>query len=284
MVTRIGTDLDETLGGSKFKNYIDGAGGDDLISGDQSRDVLLGGDGNDSIYADNGPDLVYGGAGDDFIFDKGSAPGAGVLHGGDGNDFIQTYNYAGLGPFAEGATWWMFGDAGADKLIAGAGGWANAYGGADNDIIMMSSYGGGYAHGGEGNDRLFSERRYKIDDEADVGGKYGPGASVTLHGGAGNDIMYGYSANFDTFVFNPGDGRDIIRNLGTGELWGVDRIDLRGFDFEMSAEEVYETFAIERDGRIILNFGDDGKLVIIDTPYDGGTQILGQDIIDALLI
>lgn len=285
MVTIVGTDLDERLSGSQFKNYIDGAGGDDTISGGQLRDVLLGGDGDDSIYAGNGPDLVYGGAGDDFIFDKGSEPGAGVLHGGDGDDTIQTANYAGLGPFAVSATWWMFGDAGDDKLIAGSGGWANAYGGAGDDIIMMSSYGGGTAFGGAGNDRLFSERRYKINDEVDLGiGKYGPGANVTLHGGAGNDIMIGYSANKDTFVFNPGDGRDVIKNLGTGDRWVSDDIDLRGFGFEMTAEEVYETYAIERNNRIILDFGDEGTLVIKDTPYDGGTKILAEDVIDALLI
>lgn len=284
MVNLIGTDLDETLKGSIFKNNIDGAGGDDVIIGGKLRDVLLGGDGNDSIYAGNGPDLVEGGPGDDFILDRGTAPGDGVLRGGDGDDTIQTKNYGGLGPFGIGATWWIFGESGDDKIIAGAGGTAHVYGGADDDIIMMSSYGGGTALGGEGNDRIFSERRYKINEEADVGDKYGPGANIILHGGKGNDILYGYSANGDTFVFNPGDGRDIIKNFGTGDFWVNDRIDLRGFGFEMSAEEVYEMYAVERDDRIILNFGDDGKLVILDTPYDGGTKILAGDIIDALLI
>lgn len=284
MVTRIGTELDETLIGSGGKDYIDGAGGNDTILGSWSRDTLFGGDGDDRILTGSGPDVAYGGAGDDFILDASTAGGVEVLRGGDGNDTIRTINVEGLGPFAESAIWWLFGDDGADKIIAGEGGFANAYGGAGDDIIMMSSYGSGNAYGGGGNDRLYSEHRSIINEEADVGDKYGPGGSVTLHGGAGNDVMYGYSANFDTFVFNPGDGRDVIKNLGTGDLWGVDRIDLRGFDFEMSAEEVYETFAIERDDRIILNFGDDGKLLIMDTPYDGGTKILAQDVIDALLI
>lgn len=281
MKTIYGTLGDDLLNGGFGLDEIFGYDGNDTINGYAKRDTIHGGDGDDRIFTGSGPDVAYGGAGNDFIMDDLSTGGVSVLRGGDGDDVIRAGYGADIGPFPVRSVWWMFGDDGDDKLIAGEGGKAFLFGGSGRDILMMSSYGGGEAHGGAGNDILMSEHRSRINEEVELGDKYGPGASVILDGGVGNDRLYGYSANFDTFVFRPGEGRDIIHNLGTGELY-YDRIDLRAFNFDMTAEEVFAQFGHERNDRIILKFAEDSQIHILDTPYYGGTDISAQDVIDAL--
>ncbi|MDR2549438.1 MAG: putative Ig domain-containing protein [Desulfobulbus sp.] len=85
----------------------------------------------------------------------------------------------------------LYGDEGNDTLMAGAGN-DTLYGGADDD----------YLNGGPGND--------------------------LLAGGTGNDRLYGGQGD-DTFVFNPGDGQDVILfdgadTLAFGEGIGLDDI------------------------------------------------------------
>jgi Ca2+-binding RTX toxin-like protein len=245
----------------------------------------MGGDGNDRILTGAGPDVAYGGAGDDLIIDDFTGGGTENLYGGSGNDTIRALTGGDLGPFPEDTNWWMFGQAGDDRLVGGVGGTSHLYGGSGRDVLIMSAYGGGEAYGGSGNDKLMSESSQRINEEidTDAADKYGPGAQVTLHGGTGNDRLFGYSGNADIFVFRPGDGRDIVHNFGTGE-WGIDRIDLSAYGFDMSAEDVFATYGHERKNGIILNFGPDSKVVILDTPYNGGTDVSAQDVIDALLL
>ncbi len=281
-----GTDEGELVLGSWRFDFIDGGGGDDTIYGGSGRDTIYGGDGDDRILTGAGPDIVYGGNGDDVIIDTWNKGGVEVLHGGAGNDIIRALFSDTLGPYGAYSECWMFGGSGNDRMYAAEGCTTFFYGGSGRDVMVMSAYGGGEAYGGAGNDLLMSEARHRINEEADFCSRDAPGANVTMHGGRGNDVMYGYSANFDTFVFEPGDGRDVIRNLGIGEYAPQDRIDLTAFAFDMTAEEVYQTYAIDRGDRIVLNFGEDGQLVIRDYDYDRVIipDLTAQDVIDALIL
>lgn len=287
MWTFIGTDEDEILQGTRTFDLIEGRGGNDTIHGGSSRDTIYGGDGDDRILTGGGPDIVYGGDGDDVIIDTWNFGGVEVLHGGAGNDIIRALYSDTLGPYGATSEWWMFGGSGDDRMFAAEGGVTHVYGGSGRDVISLSAYGGGEAYGGAGNDLLMSEARDRINDEADIcGGRDAEGADVIMHGGRGNDVMYGYGSNYDTFVFKPGDGHDVIRNFAIGQDYPNDQIDLTAFEFDMTAEEVYETYAIDRGDRIVLNFGEDGRLVIHDNDYDRFLvpELTAQAVIDALIL
>ncbi|MQQ09001.1 hypothetical protein GFB49_11095 [Epibacterium sp. SM1979] len=283
MRTFTGSTGDDVLNGSFGLDLIEGGDGNDTLYGRAHRDTLIGGDGDDKIITGAGPDLAYGGAGNDLIIDDYTDGGVENLYGGSGDDTIRAITGGNLGPFPKKTDWWMFGESGDDVLIGGFGGTSHLYGGNGDDMLVMSSYGGGDAHGGSGRDVLLSEARSRVNEEVVDFDKYGPGARVTLDGGTGNDRLFGYSYNFDTFVFRPGDGRDVIHNFDGG-AWGLDRIDLTAFDFDMTAEEVFALYGHEQENRILLNFGADSKIIINDTDYLGGTDIMPQDIIDALIL
>ncbi|MBT8155733.1 hypothetical protein KMP13_18060 [Epibacterium ulvae] len=283
MPTFLGTPRDDVLTGSFGLDLIEGGDGNDTIYGREHRDTLIGGAGDDKIVTGAGPDLAYGGAGNDLIIDDYTDGGVENLYGGSGNDTIKAITGGAIGFNSNPTTWWMFGEAGDDVLIGGFGGTSHLYGGNGDDTLVMSSYGGGDARGGSGRDVLLSEARSRVNEEVVDFDKYGPGARVTLDGGTGNDRLFGYSANADTFLFRPGDGRDVIHNFGTG-VWGLDRIDLTAFEFEMTAEEVFAIYGHEQENRILLNFDADSKIIINDTGYQGGTDIMPQDIIDALIL
>ncbi|MBE9637082.1 calcium-binding protein [Salipiger mangrovisoli] len=283
MADIIGTVNDDFLPGTGSFDLIEGLEGNDTLEGKSGRDTLYGGEGDDRIVTGAGPDVAYGGPGNDYILDDWTEGGSEVLHGDDGDDVIRTLNGGDVGPFPVETHWWLFGDAGNDRIVAGYGGTAHAYGGSGNDIIEMSAFGGGEAFGGTGDDRLYSHERSSINEVPDVGDQYGPGRGVTLDGGAGNDTLWGYAANQDTFVFAPGGGRDVVRNFGTGD-WAIDRIDLSAFDFGMSAEDVFETYGHVQDARIVMNFAADAKLIVYGNGADLGPELTAQDVIDALIV
>ncbi|MCF6323456.1 MAG: hypothetical protein L3J89_03885 [Gammaproteobacteria bacterium] len=134
----------------------------------------------DTINGGNQGDYLYGGAGNDII--SGNA-GADYIEGNAGTDTL-------------------LGGAGNDTLLGGTGddilsGDANddnLYGGNDNDVL----------NGGGGTDRL-----------------YGGAGDDILIGGAGDnvaDVLEG-GTGMDTYIFNSGDGSDLIRDTdGLGQI------------------------------------------------------------------
>jgi len=103
--------------------------------------------------------------------------GTNLLFGTDGIDFID----------AKGGSDFVFGQGGDDLVNAGAG----------NDFVF----------GGGGNDTL--------NGQAGRDTLFGDAGNDTLAGGQGNDLLYGGAGN-DTFVFNRGDGRDIVFDFNAG--------------------------------------------------------------------
>lgn len=145
------------------------------IAGTEGNDVLKG--------ADNSDDVILGGAGDDIIYGYSGndkllgETGVDTLYGGAGNDKL----YGGSG------TDYLYGNAGDDLLDGGDG----------NDTLIDDA-GANTFVGGAGNDVMGATSTTAF---------WGPN---TYQGGTGNDISYG-SRGADTYLFNQGDGQDIIR-------------------------------------------------------------------------
>ncbi len=62
-----GTEDDDSIQGSAFREYIYGGGGNDTLDGGGGDDVLFGGDGNDALRGGAGADEVSGGSGSNTL-------------------------------------------------------------------------------------------------------------------------------------------------------------------------------------------------------------------------
>ncbi|MEL6617602.1 MAG: calcium-binding protein [Pseudomonadota bacterium] len=105
----------------------------------------------------------------------------------------------------------MNGGQGDDTIIGGSGR-DRMNGGRDDDLILGGDQGDGL-RGGRGNDEL--------KGESGRDGLRGGAGDDTLDGGTGNDVLRG-DAGADVFVFETGDGNDVIRDFDLAE----DRIEL----------------------------------------------------------
>ncbi|SDI12717.1 calcium-binding protein [Propionivibrio dicarboxylicus] len=150
---------------------------------------LIGTCGNDQLFLWYGQHFVDGGDGDDQITSNSCDA---LIYGGNGNDTIY------------GGDSTVFGGAGDDTIDNTAGG--VVYGDDGNDTITFSSRANSSIEGGNGNDLIQMGHRYWSTGQF----------SNTLNGGAGNDrIKSGASA--DTYLFNRGDGNDIINDYGAND-------------------------------------------------------------------
>ena len=111
-----------------------------------------------------------------------------------------------------------------DGVINGTTG-SDTLNGGNGDDTLSGDSGADTLNGGNGNDALFGGRGRdtlnggKGDDFLD-GGNW----IDTLDGGAGNDFLIGGNGT-DTFVFESGDGHDIIDDFTSGD----DKVDLSSF-------------------------------------------------------
>lgn len=196
---------------------VQGTSGNDRLKGDGDDETFMTGGGNDTVWAGKGDDSIHGEDGDDS------------LHGQDGNDR-------------------MFGGAGDDRLHGGwgndrmSGGTGDDYmtGGGMDDVLegkngndeMYGGNGNDSLHGGWNDDLLFGEAG---NDTLTGGGRndelYGGGGNDRLVGGKDDDVMHGGSGR-DTFVFERGDGHDVVADFVRGD----DKIDLSDYGFGSMAD------------------------------------------------
>jgi Ca2+-binding RTX toxin-like protein len=201
-----GTDLNDTLYGTAYADEIHGRLGSDVLYGGAGDDLLFGEEGNDTLYGGVGNDILSGGAGNDVL--AGGA-GADTLIGGDGFD-TASYASSSTSVYVNLATnTGAFGDAqgdtfsGIDKVIGSN--FADGLFADDSGVVLEGGAGDDLLLGGAGLDVLNG----------------GSGAD-TLEGGLGLDILTGGSGT-DYFVFNRGDGPDLVTDFQSG----VDKIVLR---------------------------------------------------------
>lgn len=195
------TGADEIVGHTD-DDLIHAGAGDDVVHAENGSDEVHGGEGNDTLNGDDGNDVLFGDAGNDTL---NGDWGDDQLHGGDGDDILR----------GGGGSDSLYGDAGADHLYGngvldgGAGadhleGSGLLIGGSGDDVLLGQSF--DTLRGGEGDDLI---RAYS--NAWDQG-------SNTIEGGEGNDTIYG-SFGEDTYVFNLGDGQDLLIERRANEAY-----------------------------------------------------------------
>ncbi|MDO8416814.1 MAG: Ig-like domain-containing protein, partial [Agitococcus sp.] len=241
-----GTDADILVGNNGNDTYVfnRGDGQDWIYNNDESYDVGLGqyvyGAGTDVVELGTGittNDVILRRSGDDLIL---------YLNGTGGTDQLRIYSHFSGGSvstdfyaideirFGDGTVWdvaeienrallatedadLLYGNANAN-LIDGLGGNDGIYGRAGDDTLiggtgnddlngeqgndsLIGGDGTDYLYGDEGNDSLSGGMEY---DQL-----YGGDGNDELNGAEGDDNLTGNAGN-DTFVFNRGDGHDIV--------------------------------------------------------------------------
>ena len=239
-------------GGDKLKNIkvILGSAHDDTLIADtiarrglfgyDGDDTLTGGTGRDELYGDEGDDVLTSGPGNDLLY---GGPGADTLDGGAGRDIADyrdspagvTIDFSGMKD-ANGYITASGGDAQGDKLKNIEQVWGSGHADtltADDDGMDFQGF--------DGNDRLTGGDSGDVL-EGDAGNDIltgGPGGDVleggpggdVLEGGPGNDTLTG-GADDDSFVFNSGDGNDVITDFSKTEGDDIDLqyMNLTGFN------------------------------------------------------
>jgi Ca2+-binding RTX toxin-like protein len=209
------------LFGGFGNDVLTGGSGNDMLFGNAGNDTLLGKGGNDQLYGGAGDDTLTGGAGNDSAFGQAGNdrmiwnPGDGtdINEGGSGIDTVE-----------------VNGGNGAENFTVAANGarvrfdrtdpapFSIDIGSSENLVLNANAgddtftAGNGLAHlihltvdGGDGNDRM-------------VGGD----GNDTIIGGKGNDEVF-LGAGNDIFIWNPGEGSDMVEGQG-----GIDTMQFNG--------------------------------------------------------
>ncbi|MEI2677291.1 MAG: calcium-binding protein [Burkholderiaceae bacterium] len=237
-VTKTGTEGSDTLSGGTGSDKLFGLGGADVLTGADGDDYFVGGTGADTLNGGKGNDVYAFNLGDgaDAIFDNSEYTasndelrfGPGIAPNDltflrSGNDLIfkfsngvdqitvkgwraSAYNQIEQVKFSDGSIWsaaeintrssQIIGTAGSD-VLTGTSDYLDAVLGLAGDDTLSASGGSDTLDGGAGNDVL------------NVGGLPYANCMVTFLGGTGNDTLTG-SEYADTYIYNLGDGADVI--------------------------------------------------------------------------
>jgi len=216
---------EDALQGGKGDDWLTGGAGEDYLEGGEGSDtyVFNAGDGQDSVreFADGSINILRFGEG--LLAENALAEndyGSLTIRFRDSDDSITLYDYfdSETPPlaqiiFADGTVWTrdairvmaLEGTDEAQDLSAFSEGSEIHAGGGDDQV-----------QGGEGNDILYG------DGGDDVLSDYA-GRNI-LAGGMGNDILRG-GDDSDTYLFNAGDGQDVIRE----SFWDNEKADILRF-------------------------------------------------------
>lgn len=220
-VSQMGGDL---MYGGAGVDKIWGNHGDDYLYGGTEQDTLYGGMDNDHLFGEDGEDRLDGGGGDDY------------LDGGADNDEVYDDDGKDI----------LYGGAGDDQLDGGKDD-DILDGGTENDVLTGGD-GADILRGGAGNDHLYG----------DTGGS-APGADI-LDGGAGNDELNGGGGS-DMYVFNLGDGKDIVQDDGANGS-------VNAIVFKFNQSEVKK---VERNGAdLVITYGSAATDSVTVTGYYRG--------------
>lgn len=225
---------DDNIFGNGGNDMVVGGSGADYIETRIGNDTIICGPGADTVLSWNGDDLILGGPGGDFL--RGGQDGD-TIHGGDGNDRIQTNSY----PKVTDSPNMVYGDAGADTIIADGSGRGDLISGGPGDDYI-SAYNINYAFGDEGDDYFLI---------------YRSGYGDTFAGGSGAD----------TFAFTSIRGKGtVILDFSPSE----DVIDFdQAFDSWDSTREIDGLPLLDRASEIKLVNTPDGNLDI-NIVYESG--------------
>ena len=300
-VKGVQVDLTNTTGEQTAAGDFDNA--DNYAKGDTLSDIdnVIGSRHDDSLTAGTGGSVITGGRGDDTLV-GGDGSDTFVFASGDGDDQINSFTITGgadkidLSAFTsiaslddlEGEI--SLRDSDTDIKIDLPGGGEISLNNVsptvteeffglttDNFIFYTKRISGNMGdrfnneiNGGSGDDAMYGEQGRDIinggggDDEI-----YGGEDNDTINGGEGNDWLDG-GPGVDTFVFEPGNGNDVIMDFEAGATG--DKIILKGFK---TADDMDLTSgATVVDGVIDLTAYGGGMITLEDyTSADGTVTI-----------
>ncbi len=211
----------DELAGNSGADILDGGSGNDVLVAGSGNDMLQGGSGNDELHGNSGDDLLDGGYGNDTI---NGGSGIDTVDYGDWSKKINanllTGSVSGNGTDTLISVENVLGTAYSDSIVgnrkdnelSGQGGNDRLIGYSGNDILHGGD-GEDYLNGVSGSDILYGGS----DDDVIRGGK----GSDEIVGGLGDDTLYGAELGRndltkDLFVFNVGDGQDLIVDFEVG--------------------------------------------------------------------
>ena len=290
VVTAAGTAGNDTIAGTASADWLRGAAGNDTINGGDGSDTYLWarGDGSDTLTetinnggADtlvlegiNPADVTIGRSGGTLILTiASSAPGAGdggVITMADSFDGSYEKGFERIA-FGDGTVWtdadvrahWLaLAPTSGNDTIAGFTSADVIRGGAGNDTL----------NGGDGADQLYG------DEGADT--LSGGNSSDSLFGGAGNDFLYGNDGNdtlaggtgnerleggsgVDTYIYNVGDGDDVIYDASYDSSPDETLI----FGEGISAESLVFTRSTADVDDLIISFSGFAGSIVLDEQF-----------------
>ncbi|SNS18494.1 calcium-binding protein [Tropicimonas sediminicola] len=127
--------------------------------------------------------------------------------------------------------------------------------GFDGNDVLRGGSGSDLLIGNAGADRLYGgEHKDTLSGNRGADSLYGRAGRDVLQGGRGNDVMIGGS-HADRFIFNDGDGRDVVRDF-------TDDVDTLVLDSDLWEGDLYRIQVINRyaevvDGATLLDFGEE---------------------------
>ncbi|MXN66503.1 hypothetical protein GR183_16430 [Stappia sp. GBMRC 2046] len=251
----------ENIQGSIGNDVLTGNDVSNILSGGAGDDILYGLFGDDTLVGSEGADTLDGGGGSDWVdYQQSDAAvlinlAMGLASGGhaDGDTFVGIENVKGS-IFDDQLTGDAFdneiiGNAGADTLVGGLGddvleggaGADNLNGGDGQDWLAYGSSSAAvninletaYASGGDAQGDSYSNiENVEGSQFADAltgnsGNNWirGEGGNDTLQGGAGDDQLEG-GVGDDLYIFDLGDGQDLINDGGEDTSAEIDTLEL----------------------------------------------------------
>jgi Ca2+-binding RTX toxin-like protein len=137
-----------------------------------------------------------------------------------------------------------------DNLVTAGSGADTVYGAGGNDKLYGLD-GNDQLYGGDGNDTLYGRQdNDNLSGDAGNDNLMGDSGNDVLNGGRGNDNLAG-GADADRFVFDKGDGNDVVADFGTDDF-----IDFSGTSLKFSDIQVVDTGT-----DILLRYGADSILL-----------------------
>jgi Ca2+-binding RTX toxin-like protein len=245
------------IGGTPFSDFINGTASDDVIFGGKGNDFLQGGAGSDTyLYAlGDGSDFINdtGGAGDRDVLKFANLDPADVQLSANGDNLVVTIN-------ADGATITVqneFGyDLGDGNGGAGVGIEAIQFADGtvwDRDTLLQDGLAATHnlVVGGDGNDVLVGTAGADLI--------LGGAGDDTLTGGPGADILEGGGGS-DTYVYNTGDGADVIIDQ---DATGTDS-NILSFGAGITASQVSVSLDPANADTVILDLGGGDTIKLVD--------------------
>ncbi|RLV59498.1 hypothetical protein D5018_11975 [Parashewanella curva] len=175
---RAGTDINRTISINSSSEIIKLGSGSDNVSITKDRNKVYAGEGDDTIISGGNGNTIYAGAGNDTVLIKADNTRSAT---------IKTV---------------VYGEGGDDVLTNRSSKNVTLDGGGGNDTLIGNHYADHTLIGGDGNDVL------KIDNTISSA------KNNTFEGGKGDDTIIGARGN-DTYLYNLGDGDDVISEVGS---------------------------------------------------------------------